>query len=91
MKGLYREVKPGNTDPSGSMSCSTWQEKCSRKKALFPDLFFLLLLHIIRAASSMFHKKMTHPTKKDGASLFSAVKRKHPFREIYIQVMAGGK
>lgn len=32
MKELCREMKPRNTDPSGSTSCDTWQGKCSRKK-----------------------------------------------------------
>lgn len=29
--------------------------------------------------------------KKDGTSLFSAVKREYPLKDIYIQVMGGGK
>lgn len=38
--------------------------------------------------NSIKKKKKKH---KDGASLFSSVKRKYPFGDIYIQVMAGGK
>lgn len=43
------------------------------------------------AASLMFQEKTAHSAKQDGTSLFSAVKRKYPFKDIYIQVMAGGK
>lgn len=43
------------------------------------------------AASLMFQEKTAHSTKQDGTSLFSAAKRKYPFKDISIQVMAGGK
>lgn len=68
---------------------ATHGKESAAEKSLFPELFLLLLLQIIRAASLMFQEKMTHSTKKDAASLFSTVKRKYPFRDIYIQLMAG--
>lgn len=79
MKELCREVKPRNTDPSGSTSCSTWQEKCNRKKkSCFQSCFF-----DVPGENDPFYKK-------DGTSLFSTVKRKYPFRDISMQLMAGG-
>lgn len=95
-KSLCREGKPRNTDPSGSTSCSTWQEKCSgKKKAHFQSCSFCCCFTssepLLPCSRRKWKSRRNSTKKKDDASLFSRVKRKYLFTDIYKQVMAGGK